>query len=240
MTESYGLEQSNNESQPVTPSVEESAPQREERLFKQSEVNDIVKKAKLDAQRVASERPDYVQQKSQAHDSEHRYQAPTQYGQDDVRKIAAEEVSRLRDQWTEEAQRNHQAQEAQKIVQDFFSKMAVGKDRYDDFDQAVGDIDFRHFPNVVELLTKHIDNAADVMYSLGNDRIKMSNLEQLTRMSPADAKKEVQRLSQSIKDNQGARKARLPNEPLGQLKPSNTGTDTGRFEVSDYRKKYKV
>lgn len=242
MQDSYGLEQSNDVSQPEHIPEPSKVMEREERLFKQSEVNDIVKKAKLDAQRVAQERPEYVQQKSQVQDHE-RYQAPVnQQNQhpDDVRKIAAEEVSRLRDKWTQEAQKVRDQEEAQRIVQDFFSKLSTGKEKYDDFEQAVGTIDFQHFPNVIELVTKFVDNADDVMYSLGNDRIKMANLEQLSRMSPSDAKIAVQRLSKSIKDNQTASKQRVPNEPLGRLKPSNTGTDTGRFGVADYRSKYKV
>jgi hypothetical protein len=49
----------------------------------------------------------------------------------------------------------------------------------------------------------------------------------------------VQRLSQSIKDNESAGKMRHPNEPLSQMRPSNTGTDNGAMSVKDYRSKYR-
>jgi len=69
----------------------------------------------------------------------------------------------------------------------------------------------------------------------------MSQLEQLAYMSPKDAIVQAQRLSQSLKDNEAAGKVRMPNEPLSQMRPSNTGTDTGAaMSVTDLRRKYKV
>jgi hypothetical protein len=242
MTESGLLETQSIESQPVQASQPVIQPAAsEERLFKQSEVNDIVKRAKLDAMRVAQDRPDYAQQKTQHIEPDYRSQSASQtHNNDEVRRIAAEEAQRLRDQWVEETQRHTQDQQAQKIVQDFFTKLSTGKEKYSDFDETVGDVDFKNFPNVVHLLTGYVDNAEDVMYSLGKDRIKMANLEGLARMSPQDAVIAIKRLSQSLRDNQAATKSKFPNEPLSQLKPSTTGTDTGILTTSDYRKKYRV
>lgn len=252
MTESvYGMSQSLEvpESQPTTSvapesSISSAAPA--EKLFKQSEVNDIVKKVKLDAMRVAQERPDYVSQKYQQNDHgiSHHHQDERTYqntnNDDVVRKIAAEEAQRLRDQWVQDAHRSTQEQHAQRIVQDFFTKLSAGKDKYQDFDQVTGDVEFRNFPNVVQLLTGYVDNPEDVMYALGSDRIKMANLEQLSHLSPNDAIVAIRRLSASIKDNQTASKVRMPNEPLSQLKPSSTGTDSGDMAVKDLRRKYRV
>lgn len=93
----------------------------------------------------------------------------------------------------------------------------------------------------MQLLADHIDNSHDVLYEMGKDRFKMSQLEQLAYMSPKDAIVQAQRLSQSLKDNEAAGKVRMPNEPLSQMRPSNTGTDTGAaMSVTDLRRKYKV
>ena len=60
---------------------------------------------------------------------------------------------------------------------------------------------------------------------------KMANLETLAHMSPNDAIIQAQRLSQSIKDNEVASKIKTPNEPLSQIRPSNTGTDNGAMAL---------
>lgn len=228
---------------------EAPAPVSEERTFRQSEVNDIVKRAKHgaveDFKRMSTERPDYVQQKygETAHAQTNQNQlagnnnAPSEEG---YRRIAAEEAQRLRDQWVKDAQTKSEAEYAQRTVQQFFNKVSSGREKYQDFDKVTGDIELARFPNVVQLLADHVDNSQDVFYELGKDRIKMSNLEQLALMSPKDAIVQAGRISQSIKDNESAAKMRTPNQPLDQLRPSNTGTDNGAMSVKDYRAKYRA
>lgn len=233
---------------PASESVQVSQPA--ERTFKQADVNDIVKRAKQDAidtyRRMEKERPDYVQQKyGDSGFSMNQTQPVNQPQQSmpnesDYRKIAAEEAQRLRDQWVKDAQAKSQEEMAQRTVQNFWQKVNAGKEKYQDFEKVTGDVQYARFPNVVQLLADYVDNAHDVMYELGKDRIKMANLEALALMSPQDAIVHAQRLSESIKDNESAGKARIPNEPLSQMRPSNTGTDTGVMSVKDFRKKHKV
>lgn len=238
--------------QPVTTSQPAtSAPaqeHREERTFRQTEVNDIVKRAKSEAidsfRRMQTERPDYVEQKYGDMRQPQVTQPQTQQfdGSPDerIRKLVAEESARHLENARLEALRQHQDQQAQKTVQNFWNKVLPGREKYQDFDKIAGDIDFKAFPNVVQLLGDYVDNSGDVLYELGKDRIKMANLEQLANMSPRDAIVQVQRMSESIRDNETASKVRLPNEPLSQMRPTNAGTDNGAMSVSDYRKKYKV
>jgi hypothetical protein len=240
--------QDTSSSSPGIASSAQSAPsahvQPDERVFKQSEVNDIVKKAKYgaveDFKRMQTEQPQYAQQKYGGNESYHQVQQPGSPSEDHYRKIAAEEVQRSRDAWVQEAQSKSEADNAQRIVQNFWNKISPGKEKYQDFDKVTGDIEYSRFPNVVQLLADYIDNSHDVVYELGKDRIKMANLEQLAYMSPKDAIVHAQRLSQSLKDNETAGKVRVPNEPLSQMRPSNTGTDNGVMSVKDYRAKYKV
>jgi hypothetical protein len=250
MTEqAQGMSQSPDVSSPTPAPQVESTPapqQREERTFKQSEVTDIVRRERNEAieryQRLQRDQPQYAAQKYG--DAVSSQQTSTQPGQTldegHYRKIAAEEAQRLRDQWIRDAEEHHEQQAAQQTVQQFWNKVAAGKEKYQDFDKVTGDIQYASFPNVVRLLANYIDNSGDVLYELGKDRIKMSNLESLALMSPKDAIVQAQRLAQSLKDNEAAGKVRLPNEPLSQLKPSNAGMSSGAMSVSDYRKKYKV
>jgi len=229
---------------PPAQSAPVSAP--EERTFRQSEVNDIVKRAKYgaieDYKRLQSEQPQYANQKYGEHRQAEQAQTPNQpvTHEQDVRRMAAEEAQRLRDQWIKDEQSKTEAANAQRTVQNFWQKISPGREKYPDFDKVVGDINYRAFPNVVHLLGDFVDNSHDVLYELGKDRIKMANLESLAYMSPQDAIVQAQRLSQSIKDNEASNKVKLPNEPLSQMRPSNTGTDNGVMGVKDYRQKYKV
>jgi hypothetical protein len=222
-------------------SAPSSQPAREERVFRQSEVDNIVKRAKNDAvdtyRRMSVEQPQYVQQK---YGEAPVHQPATNFHSEDVRKIAAEEVQRARDEWTQKSLQHSQEQDAHRTAQEFFTKISTGKEKYQDFEKVTGDIEYARFPSVVTLLAKHVDNASDVLYELGKDRIKMANLESLAERSPRDAVIQAHRLSQSIRDNEAAGKMRLPNEPLSQMRPSNTGTDNGVMSVKDYRAKYKV
>lgn len=213
-----------------------------ERTFRQSEVNDIVKRAKHgaveDFRRLQSEQPAYAEKKF---GNEQNHQQPNaSHNETEIRKLAAQEAQRLRDEWVSEAKTKSEAEYAQKTVQQFWNKVQPGKEKYDDFDEVTGGIEYARFPNVVQLLAEYVDNADDVLYDLGKNRIKMANLESLSYMSPKDAIVEAQRLSKSLKDNAAAGKVRLPNEPLSKMRPSNTGTDNGAMSVKDYRAKYKA
>jgi hypothetical protein len=255
MESSNGMSQGQDNSSPgITPSVtSQSAPASQpapvqtsdERTFRQSEVNDIVKKAKYgaveDFKRLNAEQPNYAQQKyGQPVDNQQPSQPNANFSEDHLRKIASDEIQRSRDRWMQDAQAKSEAESAQRIVQNFWNKISPGKEKYQDFDKVTGDIEYARFPNVVQLLADHVENSHDMLYELGKDRIKMAQLEQLAVMSPRDAIIHAQKLSQSLKDNENAKNIRSPNEPLSQLRPSNTGTDTGVLGVKDLRRKYKV
>jgi hypothetical protein len=250
MIESSGTSQ-------VTESVPQSTPQvaeapsapvttQDERTFRQSDVNDIVKRAKHEAvegyKRIQAEQPRYAEQKYGETSSGTAQLQPNQanLSENDYRRIAAEEAQRLRDQWVQEAHSKSEIENAQRIVEGFKNKISSGKEKYPDFDQVTGVIEYAKFPNVVQLLAQYVENADDVLYHFANDEIKMETLESLASRSPQAAIRQAQRLAASLKANANAKNIRVPNEPLSQLRPSNTGTDNGVMSVGDYRKKYKV
>jgi hypothetical protein len=251
MTESVqGMSQSQEtgSSQPVTPSSSapstQSAPVSDERTFRQSEVNDIVKKAKYgaveDFKRMQTTQPSYIQEKHSSFTPPTERPSEYQLPEDRIRQIVNDATKQQLESMRAEAYQHSQTEAAKKTVQNFWNKVTSGREKFQDFDTVVGDINFQGFPNVVEMLGDHIENADQVLYELGKDRTKMANLEYLAERSPQDALKAAQRLAKSLQDNEAAGKVRLPNEPLSQMRPSNAGTDTGAMSVTDYRKKYKV
>lgn len=236
------LGQSSDNSAPVSAPVEQTTPT--ERTFRQSEVNDLVKRVKHEAvedyRRLQTNQPEYAQQKYGSQNNNQQSQHQSHTPESDIRRMAAEEAQRLRDQWVTDNQARNEQEYAQRIVKNFYDKISTGKEKYQDFEQVTGNIQYASFPNVVQLLAEHIENSGDVMYELGKDRLKMSQLEGLAERSPNDAIAYAKRLSDSIRDNEAASKIRTPNSPLSQQRPSNIGTDAGPLSMSDLKRKYKA
>jgi hypothetical protein len=247
MTETNGFSQGQDVSNTSAPVAITSAPietstpsiSTEEKVFKQQEVNEIVGRAKHDAVERYKRSADVNAQKPQTSQPLHQQHLEHITSEDSIRRMAAEEAQRLRDTWVQEAQRTAHEQEAQRITNDFLTKLEAGKGKYEDYDQVLGDFEFGAIPHVIQLATL-VDNTADVMYDLAKNPTKIGSLQQLLQISPKLAYSEMQRLSKSLKDNENVGNMRQANPPLSQMKPSNTGTDNGRMSVSDYRKKYKV
>lgn len=235
MTEIAGSDQaqSTNTAPPVevsssAGSESNSAPATSEKLLTQQEVNELVGRVRREtAEREARK---YANQNQQS-----QTQQPST---DEFRRIAAEESQRLMDKSREDAYRTAQEESAQRIASEFFGKLATGKEKYQDFEKVVGEVELRAIPHVVQLANQ-VENTADVMYELAKNPTKIAAIQQLIGISPKLAMAEMQRLAQSIKDNESAAKEKLPNSPLSQIRPSNTGTDNGVLSVKDLRSKYR-
>lgn len=228
----------------------------DERSFKQSEVNEIVGRAKQEAierfkrdgsMQSHSNSQSYGQHYSTDQNFTNSSQAQTQQNpQFDPRQAVAEEFQRLRDEYIAESDRNTQQQEAQKIAKEFLTKIEAGKSKYDDFEKTVTDVGFGNFPYIVQLANM-VDNTDDVVYELAKNPIKIANIQSLVDIairngtSPTLALNEMKRLADSIKQNQNAQNFKSPNNPLSQLKPGNAGTDNkGALSVRDFKSKYRV
>jgi hypothetical protein len=248
MEQAQGMSQGQdtNVSQPA-PSQTSSAPApqaSEERTFRQNEVSDLVRRAKSEAvesyRRQQQEQPQYVAQKY-GDQQQPAMQQPTESPDDKIRRLASEAAQSQIEKVRQDYLQKSQDEMAQRTVQNFTNKVLAAKDKYQDFDKVVPGNDLlSQYPNVVQLLGDYVDNSGDILYHLGQDLTRLELLESMANRSPQAAIKQVQRLSQSLKDNESAGKVKLPNEPLSQMRPSNTGTDTGAMSVGDYRKKYRV
>lgn len=236
-----------------------SAPVESERTFRQSEVNDLVGRAKSEAierykrdTSVASHNYQPQQQPQPGYQQPYQpqYQTPQQAPQnrsdDDVRRLAAEETQRLRNEWIQESHRSAQEQEGQRIASEFFTKLEASKSSLPDFDKVMGDVDLRSIPYHVQLANM-VDNTAEVMYEMAKNPSKIGQIQSLIDIDiragrhPKLALAEIKKLSQSIKDNAAGSKFQAPNDPLRQLPPSNAGAgNTGALTTADYKRKYKV
>jgi hypothetical protein len=240
--EANGVVQSQVNSEPQS-SGNEPVPARtqEERVFRQNEVNEIVKRAKYEAvegyKRINAEQPQYAQQKYGEQQAAPHSNAGSEA---EIRRLAAEEAQRLRDSWVADAQSKYEQEAAQRIVNNYASKIATGKDKYEDFDSVTGNLSMQRYPNVVQVLAEVVDNADDVLYELGKNRSKLVQFERDMRDFPEDTIYEMKRFAESIKQNQQYKNVKSPSQPMSQLRPSNVGADSGVLTVSDLRKKYRV
>jgi hypothetical protein len=211
----------------------ETSTQKEERLFRQAELNEIVGRAKHEA----------VESYKRQHQNQASSSPPAMrsgMSEDDVRRLTSEELSRQRETWEKESRERMNAEAAERVVNAYREKIGAGKEKYQDFEQVTGNVDMRRYPHVVQLLADHVDNAHDVLYHLANNRSKMVNLEIAANHSPEDAIYEIQRLAKSIKSNEESSNAKTSRAPLSQQRPSISSVDSGgALSMADLKRKYK-
>lgn len=220
-------------------SVAQPAP-REERVFRQHEVNDIVGRAKAEAVDRFKRETSFASHQQSPPATQITPQNTYGVSQDEIRRMAAEEAQRLRNEWVEEAQRNSQQQDAERVAKEFFQKLETGKVKHQDYDAVMKDMDFGAIPHIVQVANM-MENTSDIMYELAKNPSKVAIVQQLIDISPNLAMNEMRRLSETLKNNTEAQNFRHPNEPLSQMRPSNQGMDKrGPLTVSDYKSKYIV
>jgi hypothetical protein len=213
-----------------------------EKMLRQSEVNEIVGKAKQDAASRAVEQYKRSQESQQSSYQEPRSQPSQGMSEERYRQVAAEEAQRIRDQERSEWQTKSETENAQRIVKNFYDKIAAGKEKYEDFEKVTGDVELQRFPNTVHMLAEMVDNPHDVLYELSKNRAKLAQIELTAREFPQEAVHDLKRLADSIKNNESVSNRKIPNAPLSQQRPTNVGTDAGRNALSmrDLKAKYRA
>lgn len=200
---------------------------QEEKLLKQSEVNSIVSAVKREAyEKAKRDATQELEQRAASQQSAGNEATSNQgFDEETVRKMI-----------TEEAEKMSRMANAQKTVNEFTQKMLAAKDKHEDFEDTVAQLNLPTIPHVIEWANS-LDNTADVMYELGKTPSKLANVLMLASTSPQLAVSEMKRLSGSIKKNQEAaqNEAKAP-QPLSQVKPSPSGTDSGTMTIKDLRK----
>lgn len=191
-----------------------------EKTIPQSVVDKVVKQAKYHAyeQGKKAAKEELAQQANIP-----SKQTSTTLTTEDVQSMILSHTAQQANEW-----------QAQQIAQQFLGKLSCAKDKYPDFEETLANLEVHKFPEVVQL-ANNFDNTADIMYELGKNPGKAVILKQLAQLNPKMGALEIQRLSDSIKQNQSAKQTPSAQPPLAQLTPSLTKTDNGPQTVSDYR-----
>jgi hypothetical protein len=196
----------------ITPNVTHET--SSEKMLSQKEVNEIVGRAKSEAEQRAYER------------AKRELSMPARSAEQPSQPVQS--VGGMQQQSPADIA-------ASQFVNQFIQKMEPGKAKYSDFEQKVAKLNIPNIPEIIHLATQ-TENTHDVMYDLANNPHNLIKLRQLYQINPQLAMDEIHNLSASIKQNEAAQQAKTANEPLGQVKPSTTGTDNGSLSVRDYKK----
>lgn len=215
------------------------APAAEQKMLSQDKVNELVKRVKFETAEKArreyeSQLAAYQQQQSQASQQPAESQAPG----NDMQRLIDERLARMAQDYQEKARMKSQEEELQRIANTYAEKMSMGKDLYDDFDEAMVDIDPADFYDVMGLAAE-LNNTPEVMYELAKNLPKLEYIDRLAKRPSNGRKlamKELQRLSESIAANNEAKEEHVStNPPLSKPKPSQVGTEKPMTSVSDFK-----
>lgn len=207
--------------------------EKTEKMLHQSEVNDIVGKAKRDAYEKARRE---LELKNAAINNINN---AVNHGQQNQGIPGQLDEATVRRMITEEAQREALRIHATKVSGELVGKIDLAKSKYSDFEEVTKDMDLTAIaaanPNFIYLLNE-FENSGDMVYEVARNPTKLVELAALSASAQPLARKAFKMLSDSIKRNETAAKAPVAPEPLSQVKPSTTGTDNGSMSVGDFRK----
>lgn len=229
---------------PVTNQVPTEAAAPIERMLTQSTVNELIGNAKREAAEKAATRAVDDYKRKLAEDQQYATQSNTAHlprglSEEDVKRLAGAELTQKMSEMERQFEEKKQLEMAERIVNTYRDKIAVGQEKYQDFEAVTSRVNMADFSNVVHLIADHVDNGADVLYHLAQHPGKLDELDRLCERKSQYAVSEMKRLSDSIKANEQAAQVRTSKAPLSQQRHSNTGTESGSLSIADYKKLYR-
>ncbi len=217
-----------------------------EKMLPASQVNELIKKAKRKGEQKMQEQLDAAKQQIEQLQAQQGQPAPTQEQQApqgqpqgaDAQMIQQQVMQLLEKRQQEDAKKRHDEQleqEVNQVAQQYFGKMAQGKGLYEDFEAITADFNPAEFPQLVYLANES-DNTPAIIYELSKNPAKLATLATLVKESPTMARRELAKLSNSIKMNEDAKNGvQETQDPLNRLKPSPVGADNGSKSVKDFK-----
>ncbi len=233
----------------------QAEPTPPEKMLPASQVNELIKKAKRKGEQKMQEQLDAAKQQIeqlQAQQAQQQVQNVAQTGsqqqpqqqqgqqqpQVDTQQVMQQVMQQLQLRQQEEQEKREREQleqEVNQVAQQYFGKMAQGKDMFEDFEAITADFNPAEFPQLV-FLANQMDNTPAIIYELRKNPGKLADLAVLVEKSPSMAKNELSKLSESIKRNDEAKRGlQEAQDPLTRLKPSPVGTDSGTKSVRDFK-----
>lgn len=227
------MDNDNTVQETVMETVQENPVQTEKR-FTQEEVNRLIGREK----EQAALRAKREMEEAYAKQLEQTNMAQKQRNEEAPRQVDADAIyQQVQERFNQEMQQKQLEAEMSNVAQNYLSKMAQGKERYEDFNDITQNFDPQSFPQLVYLVAG-LENAADVVYELAKNPSKLVTVNTLAKEAPKLAHSELVKISTSIKNNQQAQAdagQQQANAPLDRLQPSRVSGSNGKMTISDLR-----
>ena len=208
-----------------------SAPQEQQKMLSQDEVNRIVVREKSRAAESARRELEEKHQKELAQRSSERNAETT-------REVDADEIyQQVQDRFNKEMQEQQLKQQMTQVANSYLQKIEKGRNAYQDFDEITKEFDPSSFPQLTFLLSE-VDNAGDVLYDLSKNPTKLAGIDRIAEKNVNHARSIISKLSKSISDNKQAQEdsqSQNVSEPLDRLQSSRVSSSNGKMGVRDYR-----
>ena len=207
-----------------------------EKMIPQSQVNKIVKQRTYDAIQAKRELEEKHQKEIEAIKAAAQQQ--TQRNEQVPRELDANAIyQQVQERFNEEMRQRQLKEEMERVANSYLSKMEQGKQAYEDFEEITKEFDPTAFPQLTYLVSG-IDNAADVIYDLARNPIKLAGLDRLAEKNPRQAQAELLKLSRSIAENRQAQadeNSQSVSTPLDRLQASRISGSNDKMSISDLR-----
>lgn len=212
----------------------------QEKTLPISRVEELVKKAKLKGRDSVQAELDALKAENQALKSNGSMGGmPVPVDSDAIKKQVLDDLKAQFQQEKERRAQDDLDKQAKQIAESYHSKMAAGKEQFEDFDQVMADFNPVAFPNLVYLATQ-VDNTPAVMRELMQNPNKWATVAVLSERDPAAAQKMLNNISASIKANEQAKaEEKEVTPPLSRLSSSPTGQDNGTKSVRDFKQMFR-
>jgi hypothetical protein len=212
----------------------QSVEPEQEKMLSQSQVNKIIKQKTYEAAQIKRDMEERHQRELEAIQSQKQHQRNENVPRD----VDADAIyQQVQERFNQEMQQRQIKTEMDRIANSYLSKMEQGKGSYDDFEDVTKDFDPTAFPQLTYLVAG-MDNAADVIYDLSRNPLKLAGLDRLAEKNPRQAQAELLKLSRSITENRQAKADEDSNnvaEPLDRLQSSRVSGSNGKKGITDLR-----
>ena len=217
--------------EPVKTEAVETPPPVQEKMVPSSQVSKIAsREAKKAAEKARQETIAEYERQRLTQDTAPVTPAPTMGG---MPQLTPEQ---FQEQLMQAAQRMSAQMTAKQMASDFESKIQSEIQDDPDFGELYDSLNIEAHPELV-IWMNGMDNSAKVVKDLAQNPAKFANILMLAKSGMgALAKRELTKLSESIKTNMTAQAQPKVKEPLDQLSPTNLGVGSGEMSVSDFQK----
>ena len=218
----------------ATENVIDNQVTEQEKMIPQSQVNKIIKHKTYEAAQIQRDLEDRHRREIEALKAQQ-----TQHNENVPRDVDANAIyQQVQERFNKEMQERRLKDEMDRVANSYLSKMEQGKTAYPDFDEITKEFDPAAFPQLTYLVAG-IENAADIIYDLSQNPLKLAGLDRLAERNPRQAQAELLKLSRSIMENRQAKSDENSiniAEPLDRLQSSRISGSNGKMGIRDLRK----